>query len=871
MRSLLPLLLLLALALGALLVFSELRTEAPAPPEAPHPTAAEAAPEAAPPPAAPAPAKEAAPGEAARAELPDPAPAAAATGPAPGEETLLVEVITDEDDSPVPGCVVYAVDTSEVDESAAQRLLAGSQDLLGVLRSLARSYRADEEGFARIRKPKGPLILAGEAPGLFHFAMFPTAPGMARLTLRLEAEVAVQVLVLDEAGRPRAGVPVVVRAAQAFFSMPVTHEVTASDGLATLRNFTAIAQFSDSMDYDYEVAVAAPLPEAVMAPLDLEVLSPEPIVLRLPATGSAVVEVLDLEGRPAADGTTVTLAEPEGENESQPRIEGMPQAGQASAVTVRGRASFPVVGLGLQLRASARLEGYPSAVTVEAAGPVRPGEEVRLRLQPERGPTWLTARLLDPQGQPLAEQQIQILLVSTAAGDRDVDYSTARTDRDGRFRYGMDPPSVDPGVRRTLKIASLGEGGRPFQITAAPRAELELAREYAPGVHDLGDIRLVPPPLLATGIVLAPDGRPVAGARVVFQVLKRGTPEEGWWSSDWESSAESDESGAFRLYGAPEDPENRPVRLEARKEGYRPGHAGFVPGQEGLTIRLDGAGRLRGSVLLDQGLEPSDLKVLFVEEREEGGSRSRYANWDKNEFYWDSLEPGTGRVDIRADGSDEPIHSVPDIQVIVGQENQDTRLQDIDLRGRLRHIRLEFVDERGRRVDQVVLTSLDPERRFWEYEWDGEMDLLVVEDLPPLLVSAEGYMSERLQDVREDRKVVLRQGAALEFLLDNPPALEEGWFLGLGLAPAEGEVHFSPSSVSFDASGRCVYRAPGAGVWEVHAYLGRRDGDSTSTWGWGRGLFQPETVTITDPHSPATFHLTVDAAQLAEYMEQAKD
>lgn len=868
MRSLLLLLLLLALALGVLFLPSdrptapEAATEGPAAAAAPGapPAAADLATTPAPPPEA---AVDEAP-EASRTRLPD---TAGAPTPAPGEESLLVEVVAEADDSPVADCTVYAVEMADVDRRDATRLLFGAQDVLAVLRGIARHYRTDRDGLVRIPKPKTPLVLAGEAPGLFRMQMLPQAPGLDRITLALQPERVVEALALDAAGQPQEGVPVVVRLVQGRFSIPVARTDTDRQGLAALRNFQSLTSMVLPEKATWEVAVAAPLPEDVAAPFDPDHPPAEPLVLHLPPTGRVVVEVRDAGGKPAPDGTPVVL-QPVSEEE-EPRFPDVPGPGQASAPTRGGRAVFPVVGTGLELVASANLQDYPEPIHTRAQGPAHPRAEVRILLQPKTGPTWLTGRLVDAEGRPMAERNVLAILEELGGSSR---YDRLRTDAEGRFRYGLKDPVVPAGTQRSLTLV-LQEGSRGGFAMASedPRAQAKLAAEYPPGTHDLGDLRLLSPPLLAAGVVLTPDGRPAGKARVIVQVLQDPGQGHEWWFSDWQRSVQTDATGAFRLYGVPEQPDGARLRLEASMEGYQPGHAEFVPGQAGLTIHLQGAGRLRGSVLLDPGLEPSDLSVVFLRSVDDGPEQKEYARWQDHEFFWDALDAGTGRVEILPDGARQPVFVAEDVEILVGRENRDPRLQDIDLRGRLRHIRLEFVDETGRRVREVVVVSADPERLFWKHSGNGEMDLLVSEDLPPLQVQAEGYLLERLEDVREDRKVVLRKGGMLEFILDNPPALDEGWYLSLALVPEGGGMSLGYTNHPFDAAGRCRFRATAAGVFRLHGMVGQRSSLMDRSWGYPGAIFQPAAVTIRDPRAPATFHLTVDEAALTAFLGKLRE
>ncbi len=863
MRILLVLGILVLLGIGGLLLVSGRWQEPQAPVEpglppgttVPTPTPAPAA--------APVPPESAAPAQApaATGARQDLDPAAAAGVPAADAATLLVRVVAGADEHPVPGCALYVVDYAEAGAERVQGAFLSPQDQVEAARRAGRRYSTDDAGQVRVPRPQGKVTLLGEAGDLFHLETFRDATAATELVLHLEPEVRIRVLVLDEAGRPVPEVPVAVLMRIGPYGLPLARAVTDEDGRAELRRFKRQRLEPAAR---HEVAVTAPLSRDVRQDLDPAALPDEPIVFRLPPTGSVVVEVTDLEDRPAADGTVVGLAE---STDPDDRLDhgGLFLARQARATTSQGRARFPVVGVGLELEAVARLEGLPVALQARAPGPGQAGECARIHLRPERAPTWLTGRILDAGGQPVATTAIVFLLRVSYPGDMDGDLDTITTDTEGRFRYGLELPVLPAGATRTLSVTLADEGAGGDRITGAPRVEVELAREYPPGEQDLGDLVLVPPPLLAAGTVVGPDGQPGVGADVVLErLVEAGDGQSTWWAPDWRFAATTDASGAFTLYGEPRVPAGSSLQVMARARGHKEAAASFTPGQTGITITLEAAGQLRGSVLVDEGIRAAALTALFTIPGEDGRTISHQAAWNGREFSWTELDVGTGTVEIRADDTREPLYEVEGVTVVPGRENRDPRLQDIDLRGRLRQVHLEFVDERGRRVAPVFLQSLDPRRFFWKYARDGEIDLLLTEDPPPLVATAEGYMQERITGLAGDRQVVLRQGARLEFVLDNPPTLPVGWSLALGLSAIGGENSVFSPALSFDASGHCSYRAPGTGRWQLELSIERRETSSIRTWGLGAGMLRPAEVTIGDPTLPATFHLQVDEAALAE-------
>jgi hypothetical protein len=153
---------------------------------------------------------------------------------------------------------------------------------------------------------------------------------------------------------------------------------------------------------------------------------------------------------------------------------------------------------------------------------------------------------------------------------------------------------------------------------------------------------------------------------------------------------------------------------------------------------------------------------------------------------------------------------------------EDARLDDIDLRGRVRQIELRIVTDRGEPVpgDEVAVASgsthlgaTGVEEIIWSGRkaWDGRFAAAV--HIPvDLVISADGYETVSMQAVFEDRVVTLRASPRVQVqIAEWPQSLPEGVTPSMSLTPASvwwqqfhGSFAGVPPKLPVDDSGRAA-------------------------------------------------------------------
>ena len=136
---------------------------------------------------------------------------------------------------------------------------------------------------------------------------------------------------------------------------------------------------------------------------------------------------------------------------------------------------------------------------------------------------------------------------------------------------------------------------------------------------------------------------------------------------------------------------------------------------------------------------------------------------------------------MRARGGKRPVLTIPDIRVTAGAPIRDPRLDAIDLRGRLRAIKIRVLDSYGESLDRskhvrVLLDDPTPDAELTAFDSRlGVVTIFTGERSVDLLIGARGYRPRRIRAVDADTSVrlepfpeiTLRVGQSLRTLPEN--------------------------------------------------------------------------------------------------------
>src|SRR5690606_30702545 len=235
--------------------------------------------------------------------------------------------------------------------------------------------------------------------------------------------------------------------------------------------------------------VGAPHPGVVVDPRDPPA---ETVVLRLPATGRLVVELVDADGDvvPRAFGARLTELDRDGRPFARwSRFPVFLVEGDA------GRIVVPHVGVGTRLQVDPTSTGIAS---VAGDGPTQPGATATLRVRLDPEVPRICGRITGPFA--LSERS-QVHLAIGLGGARGF-WITGLED-DGTFDLALDRARAGQVVERVA--VALAEAG---PVTAA-MAVCEPRVPLPAGPLELGELALEEAPLVASGTVVDATGQPV--------------------------------------------------------------------------------------------------------------------------------------------------------------------------------------------------------------------------------------------------------------------------------------------------------------------------------------------------------------------------
>ena len=603
------------------------------------------------------------------------------------------------------------------------------------------------------------------------------------LVLELTPDRTLTVDVVGEDGLPREGVGIQLGTTRPELSDRLGDYWSGPDGRLELRHLDAF--YPDLREgSSLCVSLSVPLRTPVEWTGDPARLPRQPIRLVLPETGSLRVHVSpwrEVEARraiPAWVNVTPLLRDPV-HPESTLR-------GRRQSIRLEGgEAQFAYVGLGLELLVEVHPDQHmmpPEPRRVR--GPQRSGEEVACGFELRGAYPVITGSLFAPDGAPLEDAGVEGEVVVESDG---------RTER-VEFRTRVHSAG---GLAVTLPTRAREEDFRRLRLTteSVPRltadVAIQLPNEQLSG--HVGEIRLERPPIVASGRVVHSDGEPFhwAAVRVVRKVPWNNADGYQWHNAN-EYMTMSGPDGAFEVVGELGEGE---FAIFATASGYLDAPRQVLSGSNtDLVLTLEQEGQLAGSVRLDEGIDPTWLRVTarpklesarfsFDPDPEYVPTARLLSN---GSFLLSNLPPGPARVTLAIEGQPSPLAVVDDVPVVSGEVVRDPRLQGLDLRGELRRIEIGVRNLSGDPIAQGhVAFDLGADGVRHIALEGGRASILTQLAALDVEVFAPGYQTERRSGVNESIDVQLLQGIPVRIRL--APELElpdSGLELRVGLLPA---------------------------------------------------------------------------------------
>ena len=538
------------------------------------------------------------------------------------------------------------------------------------------------------------------------------------------------VRVLDATGAPASGVPLLLK----WRKRELELQTTDRGGRARFQDVRPAAAAGEGTQLLFHCLPFAELP--VLA-LDGAALAAGEVQSVLPPTGSVEVIVRELDGRPAAAGTGVELTLVDEQREAVNPL--LAESRPRWAIELRdGRAVFPYVELGRTWEVLARRPQASAASRARGRGPTRAGERASLLVELGSDHPAVRYRAVDAAGTPFAEVALKVrrqdgffsreLVVETDAGGWFV------VDLEGAWFLGSG--TIVAAYKR-------GDG-------SLLRGRADLVGGNEAGLHEGGDVVLLPDDLLVAGIVVDETGAPVAGATVTAGARGFGRPMFVEFGGG--VRGESDGSGRFELRGLLERESFDVQAFQGRRESEP---VRVREGSRDVRVALSPRWRLRGRLLVDPGISPDELQVDLEADGEELGLDASIQG--EGAFQLQGAAAGTYGLFVAL--GDERLVEIPSLHVA-----GDVELGSIDLRGRVTRHRIELVGGGGSdelRGD-LAWRPAGSQDAWTSRSFDGrQLAILTPDPSIDVWVRPERYRNELTTGVTGSRRVVLRAPLAV--------------------------------------------------------------------------------------------------------------
>jgi hypothetical protein len=320
-------------------------------------------------------------------------------------------------------------------------------------------------------------------------------PGMV---IRLQLRPVVLVLVVDEAGKPQANVPVLVANFIGHGFGDRHCAITGEDGVARVAPPDLPRPTNADLPRDWRAGLALPLAQPVELPVGAD-SSREPIKLVLPSTGTLTVKVTHPDGSPYKGLARVRLKRRMESSERDYEDTGDHGVVGAEVGTTSGEAVFPRVGLNQEF--FIRVGFGDESLRLVAAivrGPTQKGEHAVGQIASAGPALRLTGRLSPRRDWTLQDVYARLLTRPPPTAieyRRDHDPFIARgcADPKGRFtlRFEIDPKTVSTDTVRlwgSLIDMSDEHGATDTRPSPTKGIDVKLPASIRSGLWDLGEI-----------------------------------------------------------------------------------------------------------------------------------------------------------------------------------------------------------------------------------------------------------------------------------------------------------------------------------------------------------------------------------------------
>ncbi|MFM7299030.1 MAG: hypothetical protein ACKO4Q_17630 [Planctomycetota bacterium] len=697
------------------------------------------------------------------------------------------------------------------------------------------------------------------APGLFGSASF--APGESSpLRIELQPDVELRVRVVDGEGQPLERVRIELRAQRESEEIVAAH--TQADGIARLVRWKAPLATRYGAHEALWLVVDELLDDAPMRAFPPQEPPDEVVQFTLPRTGACEVWALDRDGAPARQSYMVSLALLSSDFAGGGELPGPHEFRHVERTFEPGKpALFEHVELGRELAAFVRDEDFDIDFHARGSGPLQPRERavIEARASSAGG---IGGRLLRLDGTVFSDANLPLDGLHDLDDEVGLTLSARlRTDVEGRFEVDL-AESTELDEDCALDAFECDSQGN-----ALGRVRLALPREAMTQRIELGDVRMQPLPVFASGRVRLATGEASGGALVTPEDLES---KSGWFTFERPTSSwrvRCDARGNFEL--------RTPLHaaqlvLEAAKPGYTSEPVTVTAGSRDIELVLDPAATLAGRLLLHESVAAERLRVR-VRESTESAALAITTPLPDGSFELRGLRPGALLLEVHELQTTRELARVEGLRVQSTGTSRDPRLEPLDLSSELREITLSLVDSRGLPIAHLPQVELHHGGPKAEFECgDSRVRFLLGREPVDVVVSCKSYLREFLPDVRVSGTVVLHEAPTLRFhLTPSAHAARRGLVPTLQLVSLRDQSFGSGQTLAFKSGRQVDTLAVMAGQYRLVLQLwSERDG----YWSYAEvPLLEPTRIEVVKGPMMQEFDVLCEPAEMARVASQLLD
>jgi hypothetical protein len=266
------------------------------------------------------------------------------------------------------------------------------------------------------------------------------------------------------------------------------------------------------------------------------------------------------------------------------------------------------------------------------------------------------------------------------------------------------------------------------------------------------------------------------------------------WSSERYFPRENSDKGEFLFEGVATEGE---FQISVGIPEYAPIQFPIALGADDIEIRLQKACRARGKFLLDPGISGLDLQIYFLQPGQtwQDLSDNSGANGEiekDGSFLATGLPSGPATLVLCQVFQTRALFTMP---VDLGRPGTEIKIDEIDLRGKLKEIVLSLQVEGSLPAMSVGAKTLDGEPVAWAA--NAPLQIITDKESLDLEIWANGYGNLILMDVREDMEFAMPAGTQIEVLLSNAPPLPEGCYWICTVVPVVDGVRLADKHGAF--------------------------------------------------------------------------